>query len=96
MPVYTPKERRAHYTGVANGTIPPKADSKFSAQEQIAYAKGQRDARNDQTMGYLLGKNSPLSAAEKQKLKDNRKATRESYKAQKPAKQTKRVRSASK
>ena len=42
------KEKLDHYTGVANGTVPTKAESKFSDAEQKAYARGQRDARNEQ------------------------------------------------
>lgn len=79
MPIFTPKERKAHYSGVANGTVPTKPDSKYSADEQIIYAKGQRDARNDSAMGYLLGKNSPLPQAEKDRIKAENKIKREAY-----------------
>lgn len=43
----TQKEKRIHYTQVANGEKAVKQDSKFSEAEQRAYARGQRDARNE-------------------------------------------------
>lgn len=77
--MFSTKEKRAHYTGVANGTIPTKKDSKYSDAEQRAYARGQRDALNDQVVGYVLGKNSNLSAAEKQAFKEKRRADRKAW-----------------
>lgn len=41
------KEKHDHYTNVANGSEPVKENSKFSEAEQKAYARGQRDARNE-------------------------------------------------
>lgn len=41
------KEKRIHYTQVAKGEKPVKENSKFTAEQQIAYAQGQRDARNE-------------------------------------------------
>lgn len=79
MPIFSWKEKRKHYTAVANGTKPVKANSKFTPEEQRAYARGQRDAMNDQAVGFVLGKNSKLSAAEKQALKDKRKAERKAW-----------------
>lgn len=40
------KERKEHYTAVASGTTPVKSGSKFSADEQKAYARGIRDEMN--------------------------------------------------
>ena len=79
MPIFTPKERRAHYAGVANGTVAVKPNSKFSEEEQRAYAKGQTDARNEQAVAVMLGKNSPLSEAEKMQLKEENRAIREAH-----------------
>ncbi len=79
MPIFTNKEKRKHYTNVANGTKAVKANSKYSEAEQRAYARGQRDARNDQMIGHMLGKNSTLSEAEKQSFKDKRKAKRQAW-----------------
>ena len=79
MPIFTNKEKRKHYTEVANGTKPVKATSKYTEAEQRAYACGQRDARNDQMIGHMLGKNSTLSEAEKQSFKDKRKAARQAW-----------------
>ena len=36
-----------HYSAIASGKKAPKKESKFSKAEQIAYARGQRDARNE-------------------------------------------------
>lgn len=44
---FSQKEKLKHYTGVANGTIAVKAESNFNEAEQRAYARGQRDARNE-------------------------------------------------
>ncbi len=77
--IFTTKQKREHYTGVANGTIPTKKDSKYTDAEQRAYARGQRDALNDQAVGHILGKNSKLSAEEKQAFKDKRKAERKAW-----------------
>ena len=44
---FTQKEKRAHYTAVARGDKPVKANSKYSEHDQIIYASGQRDARNE-------------------------------------------------
>ncbi len=81
MPVFTPKERRAHYNNVGYHDAPVKANSKFSEAEQRSYARGQADARNEQVTSYLLGKNSPLTDKEKAPIKaenrEMRKATPE-------------------
>ena len=69
MPVFTPKERRAHYNNVGYHDAPVKANSKFSEAEQRSYARGQADARNEQVTSYLLGKNSPLTDKEKAQIK---------------------------
>ena len=42
---FTSKEKLKHYDKVAKGEKKVKSNSKFSKDEQIAYAKGQRDAR---------------------------------------------------
>ncbi len=80
MPIYTPKERRAHYNAVAYGNAAVKADSKYSESEQRAYAKGQADARNEQAKVYVLGKYSSLSAAEKEKIRQEDRVIRQAYK----------------
>ena len=77
---FTPKEKKQHYTDVANGTKPPKGNSTVSAQSQIDYARGQRDARNEMAINYLLGKNSPLSAEEKGALKGKLRAKNQEFK----------------
>jgi hypothetical protein len=41
------REKRVHYSAVAAGEKPVKEGSKFSEAEQRAYARGQRDARNE-------------------------------------------------
>lgn len=76
MPVFTPKERRAHANAVGYGNAPVKPDSRFSEEQQRAYNRGVADTLNDQTMRFLLGKNSPLSEAEKQQIKAENKEMR--------------------
>lgn len=76
MPIFTPKERRAHYNQVGYSNAPVKANSQFAESEQRAYARGQADARNEQAVAYLLGKNSPLTEKEKQQFKAERKEMR--------------------
>ena len=44
---FTQQEKRNHYRGVSKGEIPPKDPSKFGPQNQIDYAKGQVDARDE-------------------------------------------------
>ena len=78
---FTPKEKKDYYTGVANGSIAPKENSKYSAQSQIDYARGQRDARNESNINYLLGKNSHLSEKEKAKLKADIKTKNKDFRA---------------
>ncbi len=80
MPIYTPKERRAHYNAVAYGNAAVKADSKYSESEQRAYAKGQADARNEQAKAAVLGKHSSLSAAEKEKIRQEDRVIRQALK----------------
>lgn len=41
------KEKRIHYSQVASGAKAVKSNSKYSEVEQRAYARGQRDARNE-------------------------------------------------
>ena len=76
MPVFTPKERREHANAVGYRDAPVKADSKYTEEEQRAYNRGVADVLNDQAMRYVLGKNSPLSEAEKTQIKAENKAMR--------------------
>ena len=64
------KAKRDHYIKVANGTKPVKASSKFSPEEQLAYARGQRDARNEQIRIFAFLKATPeqRAAYKRQKL----------------------------
>lgn len=80
---FTKKEKREYYTKKAKGEIAPKKESKYSEAEQLAYARGQRDARNDIMVGEMLGKNSKLSDAEKKAFKERRKAQRAKYNEEK-------------
>lgn len=74
---FSSKEKRKHYTERAKDTS--------LTPEQQAYAKGQRDARNDELMGFLLGRNSPLSQEQKSDIKSKRRARAAEYKKQKKA-----------
>ena len=40
-------EKLKHYSEIAKGEKAVKSDSKFTEAEQRAYARGQRDARNE-------------------------------------------------
>ncbi len=74
----TLKEKLAHYTGVAKGEIPTKANSKFSVEEQKAYARGQRDARNESRR---IWKSKHSTAAEKKAYREKKAAERAARKA---------------
>lgn len=78
----TQKEKRIHYTQVANGTKPVKSDSKFSEAEQRAYARGQRDARNESAR---ITKFKNSTEEERAAYKQKKAAERAAYKAQKKA-----------
>lgn len=67
------KEKREHYTAVAKGEKAVKADSKYSEAEQRAYARGQRDARNEAAR---VWKSQNSTAEEKQAYKDKKAAER--------------------
>lgn len=71
MPLFSSKEKRQHYTDIANGTKPVKSDSKFSEAEQRAYARGQRDARNENAR-IFASKNSTPEQKESYRLKKAR------------------------
>ncbi len=72
------KEKLAHYTAVAKGDTPTKADSKYSDAEQKAYARGQRDARNESRR---VWKSKNSTAAEKKAYKAKKAAERAARKA---------------
>ena len=80
FPKRTQKEKRVHYTQVANGTKAVKANSKFSEAEQRAYARGQRDARNESARICKYKNSTPI---EREAYKQKRKAERAAYKASK-------------
>ena len=67
------KEKLAHYTAVAKGEKATKADSKYSDAEQKAYARGQRDARNESRR---VWKSKNSTELEKQAYKDKKAAER--------------------
>ena len=74
------KEKLAHYTAVAKGEKAVKKDSKYSEAEQQAYARGQRDARNESRR---IWKSKNSTAMEKQAYKDKKAAERAERKAKK-------------
>lgn len=74
------KEKRKHYTAVANLSKAVKSNSKFSEAEQRAYARGQRDARNESARICKYKNSTP---AEREAYKQKRKAERQAYKASK-------------
>jgi len=60
---FSQREKRKHYSDVAKGKKPTKKDSKFSKQEQIAYAKGQANARNESAGLFKWWKNRKTKKA---------------------------------
>lgn len=73
-------EKLKHYTAVAAGEKEVKTGSKFSETEQRAYARGQRDARNEERRLFKF-KNS--TEAEREEYKAQRKKQKSAFKAQK-------------
>lgn len=74
------KQKLQHYSAVADGSKSAKKESKFSQLEQRAYARGQRDARNESRRAFAF-KNA--SSEQRDAYKAQRKAAREAYKASK-------------
>lgn len=72
----TQKEKLAHYTAVANGSKATKAGGKFSEAEQRAYARGQRDARNESKRIFASKNATP---EQREAYKAQRKANRQAY-----------------
>ena len=81
MPIFSAKERRAHYNGVGYGNAPVKKDSQYPEEIQRAYARGQADALNRQAMAAVLGKNSKLSDEEKATIRQENKEMRAAARA---------------
>lgn len=77
---YSLKEKLLHYTDVARGEKSVKETSKFSENEQRAYARGQRDARNE---GRRVWASMHASEADKQAYKERQEANRAAYKQSK-------------
>lgn len=73
------KQKLAHYSSVASGKTPTKKDSKFTQKEQRAYARGQRDARNEQRRAFAFKNATP----------EQRKAYKEQRRAQRAARKSK-------
>ncbi len=66
-------EKLKHYSAIAKGDKPVKSDSKFSEAEQRAYARGQRDARNENNRIFAIKNATP---EQRQAYKEARKAKR--------------------
>lgn len=77
---FTQKQKRNHYRGVAKGVIPVKQKSKYSAVEQIAYARGQADARNESVRICAYKNASPM---ERESYKTKKMTERKKYKENK-------------
>lgn len=73
-------EKLSHYTAVAKGEKATKKGSSFSEAEQRAYARGQRDARNESRR---VWKSKNSTAAEKKAYKDKKAAERAERRANK-------------
>jgi len=74
---FTRKEKRQHYTAVAKGEKPVKEKSKFSKKEQQAYARGQRDALNENARITAWHKSTPV---EREEYKAKQKAKTDAWK----------------
>lgn len=83
MPRFSLREKRRHYTDVASGKKDVKKDSKFSPEEQRAYARGQRDALNEAAR-ITKWKNS--TPEENAAYKERKRKEREEWKKNKQAK----------
>ena len=66
-------EKLKHYSAVAKGEKSVKSNSKFSEAEQRAYARGQRDARNESNRIFAMKNATP---EQRQAYKEARKAKR--------------------
>ena len=73
-------EKLKHYTAVAAGEKEVKTKSKFSEAEQRSYARGQRDARNEERRLFKF-KNS--TEAERKAYRAQRKEQAAAFTAQK-------------
>ena len=80
MPIFTKKEKAKHYEEVARGKKPTKKGSKYSKAEQMAYARGQDDARKEAQRDWKYKNSTP---AEREKYREERRKSREEYLAKK-------------
>lgn len=80
---FTSNEKREHYSKVADGTIAPKKGSKYSAKEQTAYARGQRDARNEEARNFAYKNATP---EQRKAYKEKQKADRAAFNVKKSKK----------
>ena len=78
---FTSMEKLDHYTKVANGSRETKQSERYSDMEQKAYARGQRDARNEARRSYAY-KNS--TEAQREAYKARKTAEREQWKKDHP------------
>lgn len=77
------KEKLQHYSEVAKGLKAVKSESKFSEAEQRAYARGQRDARNENNRLFKWKNSTP---EEREAYKIKRAEERKAYKAKNKSK----------
>lgn len=77
MPRFSLKEKRKHYTDVASGKKLVKLNSKFTPEEQQAYARGQRDALNESARIFKWKISSP---EERAAYKEQKRKERAEYK----------------
>ncbi len=94
--IYTQKEKLEHFRDVAKGKKPTKKDSVYTAAEQRAYARGQRDARNEANANYVYKNGSDEVKAQMREknrsfwamvkaIREQKKAEKEQKKAEKSA-----------
>lgn len=80
---FTQKAKEDHYTKVAKGVKATKKGSKFTKKEQMAYARGQMDARNEAKRNWAYKNATPQ---ERKAYRDKKRAEREAYKKGKDSK----------
>ncbi len=84
---FSQKDKLAHYTAVANGEKATKPDSNFTEAEQRAYARGQRDARNENRVIFAVKNSKP---EEKESWRIKRAKARVAYLEEKAKKKSKK------
>lgn len=79
---FTQKEKLEHYTAIAEGSKPTKKNSKYTAEQQRSYARGQVSARQENRRIYAHSKATP---EERRRYAEREKTMTQAYKNLKEA-----------